>query len=47
MEILMMIIIAYKITCIVLVVTITSVHNNNSCKTITSVHNNKKCKFDM
>ena len=27
--------------------TVTSVHNNNSCKTITSVHNNKKRKFDM
>ena len=48
MENLMMIIVAYKITCIVLVVkTVTSVHNNNSCKTITSVHNNKKHKFDV
>ena len=26
---------------------VTSVHNNNSCKTITPVHNNKKCKFDL
>ena len=41
MENVMMIIVVYKISCIVLV------HNNNSCKTITSVHNNKKCKFDV
>ena len=45
-ENLMMIIVAYKITCFSCK-TVTSVHNNNSCKTITSVLNNKKCKFDM
>ena len=47
---LMMIIVGYKITCIVFSCkTVTPVHNNNnSCKAITPVHNNhKKCKFDM
>ena len=45
-ENLMMIIVAYKITCFSCK-TVTSVHNNNSCKTITYVLNNKKRKFDM